>query len=48
VTKCMQLHAPSLNVEESMEEEKEGEVESADEDEEIVAWGWKVESQAQV
>jgi hypothetical protein len=48
VSKCMQLHAPSLNVEESMEEEKEGEVESTDEDEEIVAWGWKIESQAQV
>ena len=48
MTKCMQLHAPSLNVDESMEEENEGEVESSEEDEEIVAWGWKVESQEQV
>ena len=49
MTKCMKLHAPDLNVTESgMEEDSEGEDDSSDEDEEVMAWGWKVESQQEV
>ena len=44
MTKCMQFHVPELDIAAHDMEEDEGD-DSGDDDDEVAAWGWQVETQ---